>query len=153
MSNRRVLITETYQSDEKIIANVQGLANEEMASELYQLHGFASSPEENSESILLEINGDTDNYLTLPPSEPKEIEQGQTLIYYGDTEIILTEDSIKINVDNHYLNIENGKLETDLDIETKGDIKAKGDIVAGRISLKRHQHIAPSSGGMTSTPK
>ncbi len=158
MSSRRIELDELKKEDGKVVGAANGLAGEDFDTEIYQIYGLSVNPKGKNESVLIEINGDPDNFVALPPGGHKDTEVGTTTLYYGDTEIILSENTIKINVDGNFLNIENGVLKTDLDIETSGgitaqkdistnagvkakeDITTDADVKAGSISLKTHTH-------------
>lgn len=146
MTNRRIQISNIALSDDKSFAEAEGMAGESFDTEVFQLHGFSSTPEAAAESTLLEINSDSDNHISLPPQGERTADAGTTLIYYGETEIVLDASSIKITVGGNFLNIESGTLTTDLDIETTGEITAS-EVSVGSVKLSSHIHTGVQSGG------
>lgn len=122
---RRIFLSGFEQIKGKLVAAVKGIAGEEFQSEVYQAYGLSANPEQGGESVLLEINGDADNYVALAPSGTKMAEPGETLIYYEDTVISLKEESVTIKVGSKSFELKDGKVKTDMDIETSGNIKAK----------------------------
>lgn len=127
MSNRRVELTNIRKEGDKVVADVAGLAGEEFLSETYQPYGFATNPEEAGESVVLEQNGDPDNYVVLPPGGYKVAVPGTTVLYHGDTEIIVKGDG-------------------DIEIKGSGKITTDMDIISGGVSLQNHTHGGVESG-------
>lgn len=154
MVARRVLLSGLTTEDDKVISQVQGLAGEEFESEIYQIHGFSSNPKGENESILIEQNGSSDNYVVLPPCGYRQAEEGETLIYSGKAEISLKENSITIIVGGkEKIEIQDDKMVLHTDLEVNGKITATDDVVAGDISVKNHLHDGVYNGpGKTSAP-
>lgn len=148
MSNRRILLTGFLSGFAKRVASALGVAGEELETEVHESYGFSAHPNDLGESLLVEVNGDPDNYVALPPAGDREAEQGETLIYHGETAIRLSGNSITIEVGGNSLTIENGTLTTDLNISTTGTI------VAGGVNLAQHIHTGVSTGtGLSGVPQ
>ncbi len=128
MSSRRIELDELKKEDGKVVGAANGLAGEDFDTEIYQIYGLSVNPKGKNESVLIEINGDPDNFVALPPGGDKDTKSGTTTLYYDNTEIILDENSIQIKVEGKFLNIKDGVLDTDLDIKTSGKISAEKDI-------------------------
>lgn len=122
---RRIFLSRFEQIKGKLVALTKGIAGEEFQSEVYQAYGLSANPEQGGESVLLEINGDADNYVALAPSGVKIAEVGETLIYFEDTVISLKKESVTIKVGSKSFELKDGKVKTNMDIETTGNIKAK----------------------------
>jgi hypothetical protein len=151
MPNRRVWIGES-RLDARPVVDATGMANEQFETELYWPIGIAFNFP--GETVVLEVNEDADNYLSLPPGGERMPEPGQGIIYVPetDTQILLEEDKIEITQGRNTFTIANGKLTTDLDIETSGTISAQGnitsgaDVIASGTSLRAHVHTGVTSG-------
>lgn len=152
MTARRVLLSDLTTEDDKVVSQVQGLAGEEFESEVYQMYGFSSNPEGENESIVIENNGSANDYVVLPPCGYRQAEEGETLIYSGDTEISLKENSITIIVGGKQkLEIIDDEIVLHANLMVNGDIKATGDVMAGAVSLQNHPHGGVYTGSGTTT--
>ena len=145
---RRVFISQTEQVDDKLVGSAEGLAGEQFQSEIYQPYGLSANPKDGGESVLLEINGDPDNYVALPAGSTQVAKEGETLIYHGDSLITLTKDDIKIETGGHYFNLIDGKVKTDMDINTTGAVRTKKLYVNGN-DYDTHKHGGVKNGGGT----
>lgn len=143
---RRVFISQTEQVDDKLVGKVDGLAGEQFNAEIYQPYGLSANPEDGGESVLLEINGDPDNYVALPAGSTRVAKPGETLIYHGDSLITLTKDDIKIEVGGHFFTLKDDKINTDMDINTSGTVRAKTLFVNGS-NYSNHRHGGVRNGG------
>lgn len=153
MSNRRIQLSDIALSGDKPFGAAEGLAGEDFDTEVLQLHGFSSTPAEPAESILLEQNDDADNMVALPPMAERVAEPEQTIIYYGSTVITLEEGKVIIDVGGNNVTIENGTLETDLDIVTSGNIEAN-EVTAQGVNLSDHIHTGVQAGmGVSGEPQ
>jgi phage baseplate assembly protein gpV len=138
MSSRRVWVTK-IRRDGRTIADAKGLSGEELETEVYQTYGF--SVDREGEGLLIEVQDDADNYVSLPPAGDRVAPKGSTLIYQGETEIEVKDGLVTIRVKGGSFKIDGDKITTDMDIETSGDV------LAGLISLKDHKHIGVMTGG------
>lgn len=151
MSVRRVLPSQLVTSNAKLSGDVFGLADEEITTEFYQPYGLSSNPQDLGETILIEVNGDPDNFVTLPPSGPRQADERTTVLYYRDTTITLEESRITVEVGGNSLTIEGGRITTDLDIVTSGMIEA-ASVTAGGVGLGTHVHTGVATGmGLSGT--
>lgn len=154
MVARRVLLRDLTKEDDKVISKVEGLAGEEFESEVYQIHGLSSNPKGENESLVLENNGSSNDYVVLPPCGYEPAEEGETLIYSGKSRISVKENSITIIVGGATkLEIKDDKIVLHSDVEVIGSIKATGDVIAGGVSVQKHVHAGVYNGpGKTSAP-
>ena len=148
MSNRRVNLRNIIGK----LATALGLADEEFETEVYYPYGFSSNPrpDDIGPSVLIEINGDPNNFIALPPSGDGASEGNETRLYFRDTQIVLSDQGVQISTPSGQLSIGDRTISTDMDIVTTGSIRAGGDIRSGPVSLTTHTHAAPS--GVTSAP-
>jgi GpV Apex motif len=143
MSSRRVWITK-IRKDGRSIADAQGLSGEEMETEIYQPYGF--SVDRDGEGLLIEVQDDADNYISLPPAGDRIAPKAATLIYQGKTEIEIKDGLVTIRVKGGTFKIDGDKITTNMDIETTGDVRA------GLISLTNHKHLGVMPGGGVTGP-
>ena len=148
MTARRVKISNIATQGEKPVADITGLSGEEFESEIYNQYGLSVNPEDAGESILIEQNGDADNYIALPPSGKRIAEKGTVLVYYGDdVDATFSKDCIILRVGNTNFTVKEGEITTNADIITTGDVVADG------ISLIEHRHAHGSGPGVTDEPE
>lgn len=167
MGNRRTNIGEMRLSNEVPWTNVDGFKGESFESEVYNLHGFSSNVP--GQALTVEINCDYLNYITLPPRGFKIAAPKTTILFYGENQITITQDSIdillengngvKVGQDNVVLKSSTTTVELTDDkinlvvaggrLEIDGDkISTDMDVVSNGISLQNHTHggIEPGVG-------
>jgi phage baseplate assembly protein gpV len=144
MTNRRIKIKQTLPEEgEKQVARWDGVAGEiDVDTEQYQVGGISYAPPEGeeSESIAIEINGDPDNVIALPHGGMVKAMPGETNLYNGATQFVIRNEGVILELivgGQSILTVQNGRLETSLDIVSNG------------ISLENHRHGGVRTGGGT----
>ena len=93
MTVRRVNIKDVLEDEgDKQVVSFDGVAGEtDIPAEQYQIGGVAYCPAdgESAESLMVEINNDPDNMVALPHGGTVKCEKGETILYQGDTRLIL----------------------------------------------------------------
>ena len=142
MTNRLINIKNSLISEQGAVrADVEGLVGEEIeGARVYQPYGLISNVQEDTTSILMEMNGDPNNVVTLP--------QGGTYLAPPGTVILHGPGN-------------NGKITIDssggINLSGGGDITTDMDIIIDGVSLKEfikthvHSGVQPG-GGVTGVP-
>lgn len=148
MTNRLINIKKELTSEQGAVrADVEGLVGEELSARVYQPYGLSSNVEEETTSVLMEMNGDPNNVVTLPQGGTYLAPPG-TVILHGPR------NNGKITIDaSGGINFSgSGNITTDMDIIISGT-----DIIIDGVSLKQfiqshvHPGVKPGS-GVTGAP-
>lgn len=153
MVARRVLVQGMFREEDKVVAQVEGVAGEEFEGELHQSYGLSANPSGHHESLVIENNGSPDNYVVLPPSGYELADEGETIIYSHQSRISIKDDTITIIVGTKKkLEIKDDKIILHADLEVNGNINVTGDVVAGGISFNEHIHAGVKAGSESTLP-
>ncbi len=143
MTNRRVWLS-AQKMHGRALADFEGMAGETGEGELFQPYGLSSA--KTGESVLISVNSDANNFVILP-ARGDVLAQDETIVYWQDTKISLTDDAVKISVGGNFFTLSGGEIRTDMNITTSGSIVADGDVTGAGVSLSSHTHGGVQSGG------
>ena len=142
MTNRLINIKNSLTLEQGAVrANVEGLVDEEIeGARVYQPYGLSSNVEEDTTSVLMEMNGDPNNVVSLPQGGTYLAPPG-TVIFYGPG------NRAQITID----------ASGGINLSGSGDITTDMDIIIDGVSLKEfikshvHSGVQPG-GGITGVP-